>query len=296
MKHPSAWIKGLIIPWGYLLASALLSAVISYPLFRLFGDGDISFFRSLVSRIGQGFLLLGLIPISRHLALKRAEFGLQKGSFSGLFRGFGLGVLTLSLHGLLLGSFGVRTPQIPDMGLIHITAAALSAAGAGLGVALLEETLFRGALIAILMRMAGPRVAIVISALDYAALHFIGTHWTTEPSLVGWDTGFRIALDGFSHLPFADPGSFLALFLAGILLGSVRLFFKGGLFFSIGLHAGWVFVIKLFKPLTLLHPYSPWIFLIGTYDQVIGYLSCTWVFMLLTLIFFYQRRLHASRA
>ena len=156
MRNHFGWIKGLIIPWSYLLASALLSAGVSYPLYRLFGDGDISFFRSLVSRIGQGFLLLGLIPITHWLDLKRPEFGLQKGLLLGLFRGFGLGVVTLSLHGLLLVSLGVRTPQIPEMGWIHLALASLSAAGAGLGVALLEETLFRGALIAILMRISGP--------------------------------------------------------------------------------------------------------------------------------------------
>ena len=296
MKNQVSWIKSLIIPWSYLLGSALLSAGVSYPLYRLFGDGDISFFRSLVSRIGQGFLLLGLIPITQWLALQRTEFGLQKGIFSGIFRGFGLGVLTLSLHSFLLIFFGVRTPQIPDMGLIHLAAASLSAAGAGLGVALLEETLFRGALIAILMRIAGPRTAILVSALDYAALHFIGTYWTTDPALVGWDTGFRIALDGFSHLPAAEPGSFLALFLAGVLLGTVRLYFRGGLAFSIGLHTGWVFVIKLFKPLTQIELTSPWIFLIGTYDRVIGYLSCIWILFILILIYLFQRRFKASSA
>ncbi len=296
MKNRFSWIKALLMPWSYLLASALLSAGVSYPLYRWFGDGDISFFRSLVSRIGQGFLLLGLIPIARWLSLKPSEFGLQTGVGSGIIRGFGLGILTLSLHGVLLILFGVRTPQIPDMGLIHLAAASLSAASAGFGVALLEETLFRGALIGILLRIAGTRTAILVSALDYAALHFIGTYWTTDPSLVGWDTGFKIALDGFSHLPSADPGSFLALFLAGVLLGTVRIFIRGGLAFSIGLHAGWVFVIKLFKPLTLLHPESPWIFLIGSYDRVIGYLSCIWVFVILTLIYLFQKRFQASRA
>lgn len=293
--HPRwGWIWALLIPWGYLLISALLSAAISYPLYRLFGADDLSFFRSLVSRIGQAILLIGLIPIARGLSLKRPEFGLQNGTGSGILRGFALGVLTLSLHGFLLLFLGVRTLNMPDMGLIHLAAASLSALSAGLGVALLEETLFRGALMAILIRIAGPQAALLISALDYAALHFIGSHWTTEPSAVGWNTGFQIALDGFSHLPLADPSSFLALFMAGLLLGSVRLFFQGGLFFSIGLHAGWVFVIKLFKPLTLLQPYSAWIFLIGTYDQIIGYLSCIWVFFLLILIFLFQRRYRTS--
>ena len=289
-KNRRGWIKALLIPWGYLFLSAVISAGVSYPLYRLFGEGDLSFFRSLVSRMGQGLLLLGLIPISRWLVLKRPEFGLKKGRISGISRGFGLGVFTLSLHGLLLIFFGVRTPNIPEMGLIHLAAASLAAAGAGFGVALLEETLFRGALIAILMRIAGPRAAILISAFDYAALHFIGTFWTTDPAKVSWDTGFRIAMDGFSHLPSADPGSFLALFLAGILLGTTRLLFRGGLYFSIGLHAGWVFVIKIFKPLTLVQPHSPLIFLIGTYDQVIGYLSCSWVCLLLTLIYLNKKR------
>lgn len=290
------WFKALIFPWGYLILSALLSAGISYPLYSLFGEGDLSFFRSLVSRIGQGLLLLGLIPIARWLGLQYAEFGLEKRRISGVATGFALGVLTLGLHGLLLVFFGVRTPNIPEMGLIHLALASLSAIGAGFGVALLEETLFRGALIAILMRISGPRTAILVSAFDYAALHFIGTYWTTDPALVGWDTGFRIALDGFSHLPTADPGSFLALFLAGILLGTLRLLFRGGLYLSIGLHAGWVFVIKIFKPLTLVQPHSSRLFLIGSYDQVIGYLSCSWVFLLLILIYFFKRRFQTPPA
>lgn len=296
LKKRLPWISALLIPWGYLLISALLSAGISYPLYRLFGEGDISFFRSLVSRIGQGLLLLGLIPISQKMTFRIAEFGFQKGAFFGGLRGFGLGILTLTLHGLLLIYLGVRTPQIPELGLIHLAAASLSAVSAGLGVALLEETLFRGALMAILLRISGPKTALWVSAFDYAALHFIGTYWTTDPRLVGWDTGFRIALDGFSHLPSADPGSFIALFFAGVLLGSARLYFRGGIAFSIGLHTGWVFVIKLFKPLTVLEPNSPWIFLIGTYDHVIGYLSSSWVLFILILIYLSQRRFKAQSA
>jgi len=55
-------------------------------------------------------------------------------------------------------------------------------------------------------------------------------------------------------------------------------------------------VIKLFKPLTQLQPHSPRLFLIGTYDQVIGYLSCTWVFLLLTLIYLFHRRFQTRSA
>lgn len=283
-------LKGFLFPWIYLMGAAVLSALIAYPLFRGFGHGDISFFRTLVSRGGQVLLLLGLIPMARRLTMKANDFGLIPGIASGVARGFLLGIITLSLHSLLLVYLGVRTIKAVNMDVLGMESVFLSALLSGVGVALLEETLFRGALIGILLRLTGPMSAIVISAVDYAALHFIGSHWTTEPANVGWDTGFRIALDGFSHLPNADPASLLALFVAGLLLGSVRLFFRGGIATSIGLHAGWVFVIKIFKPFTVINFTSKKLWMIGVYDQVIGYGSCIWVLILLIAVLYPQMK------
>jgi uncharacterized protein len=279
-------LRALLIPWAYLFLATLLSAVIAYPLYRFFGDGNLSFFRTLVSRIGQGLLLLGLIPIGRVIELRWTELGLSSEPVVGAVKGFLLGLSTLTLHAGLLMILTVRTPAFTLETLPPLASPIGVSLASGIGVALLEETIFRGALMAVILRLSGPYAALGVSALDYAALHFIGTKWTTDPALVGWDTGFRIALDGFSHLPQADPGSFLALFMAGLFLGIARLYFRGGLAFAIGLHAGWVFFIKLYKPLTTLHPESLGFRWVGTYDWVIGYLSAAWLFVLIGVIVF----------
>ena len=287
-------LKAAFYPWIYLVGAAFLAALLAYPLFLWWGNGDISVFRTLVSRGGQVFLILGLFPIARRLKVERRDFGLTGHLSSGIRRGFLLGLVTLGFHGMLLVYFGIRSFHFPDIGLTGYGRMMGSALLSGVGVALLEETLFRGALIGCLMRITGPLAALIISAFDYAVLHFIGTYWTTDPSKVGWDTGFRIALDGFSHLLKADPSSLLALFMAGLLLGSARLFFRGGIGFSMGLHAGWVFIIKIFKPVSIIDITSKNIWMIGRYDLIIGYLSCLWLLVILIFILYPRFRLQRS--
>lgn len=275
------FFRGTFYPWIYLILTAVISALVSYPLYLYFGEGDISFFRSLVSRMGQALLLIGLIPILLRFKVHRADFGMTSQGGSGFFLGFFLGLLMLSLHGVLLIALDLRTLEIPKAEAVHYYRTLTAAAFSGIGVALLEETLFRGALLFILLRLTSPFLAVVLSALDFSLLHFIGSQWTTDPSKVGLDTGFRIALDGFSHLHHADPSSFLALFAAGLFLAVARLKNRGGLFFTVGIHAGWVFVIKILKALTVLNKEAALSTWVGSYDHVIGYLSSLWLLPLI---------------
>ena len=132
-------------------------------------------------------------------------------------------------------------------------------------------------------RISGPVLAVIVSALFYAALHFIGTRWTTDPDQIGWDTGIRIAIDGFSHLREAAPDNFLGLFMAGLFLGTLRVLKPDRLVLCMGIHAGWVFVIKTAKPLTTLNLQSSRWNWVGNYDYIIGYFSSAWL-TLITLV------------
>ena len=73
--------------------------------------------------------------------------------------------------------------------------------------------------------------------------------------------------------------SFLALAAVGVFLSLIRLK-TGSLAQCIGVHAGWVLVIKVFRKMTDLDPMSPWAFLVGNYDGTIGYLALGYVLML----------------
>ena len=53
----------------------------------------------------------------------------------------------------------------------------------------------------------------------------------------------------------------------------------------IGIHAGWVITIKIFKRITDTNVQSDYAFLTGSYDKVIGYLAaaCIAIFIVLLL-------------
>lgn len=123
-----------------------------------------------------------------------------------------------------------------------------SAMATAITVALLEEFFFRGALFGVMRRYLKPVAAGCWLSLIFAALHFIKPHkslkrWSGD---VEWWTGFDVLAHSFWQ--FAEPrllvGGLLTLFAVGAVL-TVATYATKSLFYSIGLHAGWVFVLRL---------------------------------------------------
>ena len=186
------------------------------------------------------------------------------------------GSMSLGLALALLG-LEVRVPD-PDPGSWSwIAGKALQAVVAGLLIAVLEETFFRGALFAAIRRREGLAPAILWSAGLYAVLHLM------KPSALpagvpfdwagAWAMFAGVFLDVFQwrHLD-----TFLALLMVGVFLALVR-DFTGHIGWCVGLHAGWVFVIQVTRRLTDGNPSSGLSFLTGDYDGIIGWLSLMWI-------------------
>ena len=124
----------------------------------------------------------------------------------------------------------------------------ISAFFAGIFVGFLEEIFFRGMLFRELHDDGRPLTAYVFANLFYSALHFV------KPGEAYFLPGMA-PLAGFRHLfntfePFVHPldlipGMF-GLFLIGIIL-SYALVRTGNLYLSIGLHAGWIFGLKVIR-------------------------------------------------
>ena len=163
--------------------------------------------------------------------------------------------LALILHGL-----GAYATNPHPLKLGKFLAAVLIPAVAA---PLVEETLFRGVLLGFWLKSARPLVACLGTSLVFAFLHFL------EPP-----TGFAISnpaapMAGFELLGrilfhFTDPRFFVTdfatLFAVGMVLAWARVR-TGALWFSMGLHSGWVLA---FKSCNLLytdvanHPLRPW--------------------------------------
>lgn len=152
----------------------------------------------------------------------------------------------------------VDKPSSPGVGKF-VSKALLPA----LGASFVEEWLFRGLLLGLWLRFAKPIQACLGSALMFAFLHFL------KPP-----AGMLIAapshpLAGFELLGgvlqnYMDPRFFIADFATltavGVILAWARLR-TGALWFSIGLHAGWILAFKscglLYRKVAD-HPLSPW--------------------------------------
>jgi len=265
--------------FGFLLLCLAVAALLTVPIMD---TGWLHFPpERVMGRLTQVLILLGIWPLLRRLQLANRRdlgYGVPRPAF---LRALGLGWIygILILLGLALALLGleVRVPD-PDPGSWSwIAGKALQAVVAGLLIAVLEETFFRGALFAAIRRREGLAPAILWSAGLYAVLHLM------KPSALpagvpfdwagAWAMFAGVFLDVFQwrHLD-----TFLALLMVGVFLALVR-DFTGHIGWCVGLHAGWVFVIQVTRRLTDGNPSSGLSFLTGDYDGIIGWLSLMWI-------------------
>lgn len=194
--------------------------VLAWPFLRWLGVGG---------EKGTGWLLLRPNPRRwQHLGL-----------------GFALAAGTLLLLGAIYVAIGWYRLHDGAKPLPRLLASAL---GTGFSVALLEEFLFRGALFALILRTARPLAGLVFLSAFFAVVHFLKPPDGLTIPPIEWHSGFWVLGQIFGQ--FGDVDFLLAelilLFCVGWVLGWTRLK-TGSLWLAIGLHAGWVFGIKLFS-------------------------------------------------
>lgn len=189
--------------------------------------------------------LLFLWPLLRLLGIKSPrDLGLAPNRHRArdLAVGFFLSVMPLVLCGMALLMIGIYRPRA-DVDWIAIARIALTAAF----VPLLEESLFRGLFLGVLLRSNRPAVAAVLSAAIFSIVHFLKAPDQTS-TVVTWTSGFVSLAHSFDQ--FAEPllvlAGFTTLFLLGLILADMRLQTRS-LWLPIGLHAGWIFAAGAFN-------------------------------------------------
>ena len=271
-----------------------MAAALSYPLYltlQLAGVGEIRF-EKVVTRTLQCVAIIGLVPLMGRLGLNsKAGWGYNvrfSKFWTDLLAGLAFGIVSLSVIALTLFLLRVRVTD-PDFEVNAVLVLGLlgEALLAGLLVALIEETWFRGALHSALRAISGPLVAVVATATLYSAVHFMRPEIEFLPVEVGWQSGFLAVIATFkAFAATVSIDSFLALVAVGVLLSLVRLR-TGTLAQCIGVHAGWVLVIKVFRKVTDLDHTSQWAFLVGDYDGTIGYLALGYL-LVLGLVYYWM--------
>ena len=116
-------------------------------------------------------------------------------------------------------------------------------------VPLIEELLFRGLILGVLLRSNSRIAAMVLSSALFAVLHFLkAPDQTTPAGDVNWASGFVSIANAFWQ--FGDPmllaAGFTTLFVIAWILADARLKTRS-LWLPIGLHAGWIFANGAFS-------------------------------------------------
>jgi membrane protease YdiL (CAAX protease family) len=286
-------IRLLLIYLAFIFLGAALAAPWIYQFIQLAADQSPVFqknfreiaqqpFHRYVNRSLIIFALVGLYTFLRFLGIRHwKDLGFAPIQFhwKNIFRGFGVGFLSLAVLAALAILFHARKIDFHSKALVaNLLGATLTA----IVVAVLEETLFRGALFGSLRKTEPWPMALVVSSAIYALAHFFPKTGSTDS--VTWQSGFAIfanPLSGFTNLQM-----FLNLLIVGSILA---LMFQrtGNLYFSIGLHAGWIFWLGSYRLLTQGSRLDPWFF--GSAKMIDGWLA-TIVLLTTFGILFYCRR------
>jgi membrane protease YdiL (CAAX protease family) len=285
-----AWFLGLI-----LLALAVMAGL-TYPAWQLLHPAFGFPFHRVADRLGLITLLVGFLLVARRLRLAdrvSLGFGLPPRQFlreAGI--AFGIGVLLMALIIAIMLALHLRLLR-PGMILNWMTFGKLAAQGLlrGIAVALIEETFLRGAMWTGIARESGAVTATVLTALVYALTHFVSSYHL-PPDQIGWHSGIDMLAGSFGAFaqPLAVADAYICLFAVGVVLARVRMR-TGNIAASLGLHAGWVWVITFVRETSLADLSNPLHALLSQFDGVVGWLVCAWT----VLVGFGLDRFYAAR-
>jgi membrane protease YdiL (CAAX protease family) len=208
-------------------------------------------FHRFVDRALLILALAGLWPLLRAFgatSLREVGLTLPYGQSKKLFGGLLLGFFSLAIVAGMAVGFGDRV-FVQNLTPHKIVGTIFGGIATAAIVATLEEILFRGGIFGGLRKVIYWPIALIVSSMIYALVHFLQRAEIT--GAIHWNSGLILLprmLSGFVDFRALVPG-FFNLTLAGILLG-LAYQRTGNLYFSIGLHAGWIFWLKTYSAFT----------------------------------------------
>ncbi len=255
--------------------------------------GDIMPLNKTISRITQILLILSIFPFQRYLKLSWAELGFAPKTVFAKQMGLGFcfGFLTLLPIFALLYLLEVH---VWDHTKIWTLAVFLKKTGIALLLALLisyvEEPIFRGVVLTGLQKKMAVWAAILVSSFYYGSLHFLETSTVVPYQDLKLSSGF--VLFGEAIVNWLNPSvlsAFSGLFMVGVFLAVIRSQMPQSLGLCAGLHASWVWQIKISKMFLNTDFASPYAFLVSNYDGLVGPLIAGWMLLAVLVYLGYQR-------
>jgi membrane protease YdiL (CAAX protease family) len=264
-----------------ILLAGLIAASIAYPGYQLSTTFAAFAFHRVAGRIAMLVLAVELVWLCRHLNIRTKRdfgYGLPWRRFVGQSLLWGIiGVASASAGAAFLLLTQLRVPDshfVP--GALGVARIFLIGVGSGASVALIEESVFRGAMHTAIERESGPWAAALLTAPLFAVLHLYAKVHIPADELA-WRSGFDLLVRSFAPLshPTLVADSLLSWLVVGLILSLTRIL-TGNIAVAIGLHAGWVVVLRMLQESTVSGAspaYSVWV---GKFDGLLGYWLLPW--------------------
>jgi len=274
-------VRSFAIFLGLIAIGLAGIALLGYPAWLVISPFlDHPKFHRIASRAGMLLLAVGFIFVARRLRIADRDslgYGLPARRFvAELAKAIAIGALLMLPALATMVALDLRERVGAPLATLAWVRLALSGVATGLAVAFIEETFLRGAMHTAIARESGTRAAIALTALVYAATHFIG-RYRVAPADVHAGSGFDLlahALSEFAH-PLVYLDAFLCLAAVGVLLGVVRAL-TGNIAACIGLHTGWVAVIYVVRETSARRGAGPATWLLSEYDGFVGWMLLAW--------------------
>ncbi len=229
----------LVAPWVYRALHALTNV-----------SEEFASFPRVVSRVLMVLTAIGLWPLMKGLRASWREIGVSRPDWPNAARGALLALVSLGAFIAIASLLDGRDWRRNATGASMLQAAALAALAAVL-VAPMEEFFFRGVIFGLLRGRRRWMLALVLSGAFFAVVHFLQTPRAAME--VQWFSGFEVLRDMLLPARSAAgqrAAQFVNLSLCGALLAWAYQR-SGNLWFSIGLHAGWIYWLKFANALTI---------------------------------------------
>jgi len=263
---------------GVLVAAGLAAAAIAYPVFELTSSVAPWPFHRVYGRIAMLAAAGALVFWCRRFGVANGRelgYGLPWRRFCAVAALFAaVGIVTASAGAAFLLLAGIRVVSDPASlaSPAHLAHLALIALSSGLAVAMIEETVMRGALHSAIARERGQTAALWLIAPLFAVLHFFAKTHVDSPD---WTSGFHLLAGSFAPLGNlrAVLDSLLAWAVVSLVLSLTRIL-TGNIAAAVGLHTGWVVVLRLLQEATGSGTLqSAWV---GRFDGLVGYWVLPW--------------------
>ena len=283
-------MKRITIITAYFIVICIVGCLLAYPIYLL-TNGDLE---RIVSRTILVLAVLLFYPTCKLLRIQDiGSIGwIKTNLIQTLSQSWLIGFIMLAPISFVFLYCGFRIMEVQPISLLGILSALMSALISGLLIGIIEEFIFRGLMQSQLLQSINTVLVVLVISAIYSSMHFLEASDQIEITNPSWLSGFSILSSAFANFnnihSFID--AWLALFLAGIFLSIVKIT-TNNLVWCVGIHAGWVTHIKLFKEFTDRDNSAACGNLASSYDNYVGELSTILIISILLswIIFYYWK-------